>query len=673
MKKKQILFVDDKKKALYLFETFLTPQKLLFCVFSLLYFISFPLVTLAQEEELLFFAKEEMVVTATKKPQRLSEVPATVRVITAEQIKERGYFTLEDVLSDLPGFQFRNILGFNSYVFMRGVPNQNNLILLLVDGIQINELNSGGFYEGGQFNLSNVKKIEVVYGPASALYGTNAASGIINIITNNPRDIQGGHASVLLGNFDTRNIDFRYGYYDEENDFGFSISGMFKQSDKADLREKKGDNNWTENMENFEDDLSFDGKLLYKKFSMGLVYQDKQVSRTTNQKTVGTNYLDSGTNWHIRFINSHIKYVYDKSPKWSSQSQLYYRNATVMDDTIAYIKSDTGATGGQTGYYRPNHLLGFENQFNSMLTDKLSITAGFVLEKERLAQNFSKTYSGSPDVKPPTPAKPDMMTNHLASVYLQTQYKFIKDAELTLGLRHDDSSFYGIVNTPRIGLVFNKKNFNAKLLYMEAFRAPKPWDYTWEDGNPDLKPETLRSVELSIAYSFAENLIASLSLYKNNMKGVLTKEESRWVNGPKLNTDGFETTLEYARGKIKSYLNYTYNSSSYEHGEKVPEIGNHNANIGISYAFTNNIRLNIRGNYLGKRKNPKTITTTGSDYIDAAFVLHFTLSVMEFKNFDFQLIVKNLLDTEYYHTSNRPPDRYRQPQRSIMLKAVYKF
>lgn len=613
------------------------------------------------------------VVTASKKEQRLSEVSATVRVITAEQIKERGYFTLEEALSDLPGFQFRNIAGFNSYVFMRGVPSQNNLIIMMVDGIQINELNSGGFYGGGQFNLSNVKRIEVVYGPASVLYGTNAVSGIINIITNDPRDIQGGHASALLGNFDTRNIDFRYGLYDQKSDFGFSISGMFKQSDKADLREEKGDYNWTNNMENFEDDLSVDGKLQYKNFSMGLVYQDKQVSRTTNQKTVGTNYIDSGTKWHIRFINSHIKYVYDKSSKWSFRSQLYYRNATVMDDTIASIKSDTGATGGQTGYYRPNHLLGFENQLNLIPAKKLNIIAGVVLEKEGLAEGFSKTYSGLPDVKPPTPVKPDMMTNHLVSLYLQTQYKFAKSTELTLGFRHDDSSFYGIVNTPQIGLVFNKENLSAKLLYMESFRAPKPWDYTYEDGNPDLKPETMRSAELSLTYTFTENFIANLSLYKNNMKGKLTKEGRRWINGPKLNTDGFETTLEYAKGKTKSYINYTYNSSSYENGETVPEIGKHNANIGISYAFTNNIRLNIRGNYLGKRKNFKTITTTGSDYIEAAFVIHSTLSVLEFKDFDFHLMVKNLLNTEYYHTSNRPPDRYRQPQRTIMLKVGYKF
>jgi len=143
------------------------------------------------------------VVSASKISEPIREVPATVQVITAEQIRDRGYFTLEEALSDLPGFQFRNILGFNSYVFMRGAPSQNNLILVLVDGIQINELNSGGFYGGGQYNLSNVERIEVVYGPASALYGTNAVSGIINIITKNPGKGLKGHATLLGGGFKT--------------------------------------------------------------------------------------------------------------------------------------------------------------------------------------------------------------------------------------------------------------------------------------------------------------------------------------------------------------------------------------------------------------------------------------------------------------------------------------
>ena len=157
------------------------------------------------------------------------------------------------------------------------------------------------------------------------------------------------------------------------------------------------------------------------------------------------------------------------------------------------------------------------------------------------------------------------------------------------------------------------------------------------------------------------------------MKGKFTREFERQTNGPALKTDGFEISLEYARGNIKPYINYTYNYSSFDDGSQVPEIGINNVNMGILYAFTHKIKLNIRGNYLGERKNVKTVTTTGSDYIDDAFVVYSTLSFLNLKGFDFQIICKNLLDTEYYHTSNNPPDRYRQPQRNIMIKAEYKI
>ena len=112
------------------------------------------------------------VISATKQLKPLSKVPATVRVITAEEIENYGYMTLEEALSDLPGMQFRNQNSSNTYTFMRGAPSQNNLILLMIDGVKINEINSGGFYGGMQHNLSNVKRIEVLYGPSSVGFGT---------------------------------------------------------------------------------------------------------------------------------------------------------------------------------------------------------------------------------------------------------------------------------------------------------------------------------------------------------------------------------------------------------------------------------------------------------------------------------------------------------------------
>ena len=613
------------------------------------------------------------VVTASKRPQQLSKVPATVHVITAEQIRGNGYFTLEDALAELPGFQFRNIIGFNSYVFQRGVPNQNNLLLLLVDGVQINELNSGGFYGGGQFNLSNVKQIEVVYGPGSSLYGTNAVSGIVNIITYSPEDLQEGYVSAVLGNFKTRNVDFRYGWFAVERDIGFSISGMFKQSGKGDLGGEKGDYNWTDGMENFEDDLSFDGKLTYRDFELGLVFQDKQAARTTNYKTTGTSYLDSGTLWHIRFINGYLKHLYRRDERWSLQSRLYYRNATVVDNTIAFIRVDTGATGGQARYYRPNYLIGVESQADYEPVERLHFIGGVVHEQERLANGFSRIYSGSPEREPPAPPEPETLSQHLTSLYLQTQYELARETELTLGLRYDHSSSYGNVTTPRLGLVHTRGKLTTKLLYMEAFRAPKPWDYTFGDGNPDLDPEEMRSIELAAICDLAKNLEGGLSLYRNSLKEILSKEGNRWVNRGRLSTNGLEFSLRYAGKKLSPFFNYTYTSSEFEDGERIPEIGHHTANIGITHALTGNVDLSLRGNYLGERKNPKPVTSTGSNYVDRAFVLHAAVSVRAYRDLDLQLIVRNLLDAEYYHTSNRPPDRYRQPQRTVMLKAGYRI
>ena len=661
-----------------------------FWVLILLFSLYFQSQSFAQEldlEDLFKMSLEDLmnieVVTASKRAQKTSEVPAVAHVITAKQIRERGYFTLEEALSDLPGFQFRNILGYNSYVFQRGVPSANNLILILVDGIQINELNSGGFYGGGHYNLSNVERIEVIYGPASALYGTNAISGIINIITRNPEDVKGSYVSGLVGNFSTINTDFGYGYYNKKNELGFNVSGMLKQTDKADLRGEKGDNNWSSNLKNYEDDLSFDMKLGYKKFSMGLVFQDKQTATTTANK--GSTNVDSvDTNWHARFINGHLKYVYDKSSKWSSQTQLYYRNATIMDDTHGWPKAD----GTEWRAYRPNYLIGFENQFNYTPIDKFSIVAGIIAEEEHLAEGFSSIR----DVNPPPPPKPKMLTNHLWGIYLQSQYKVISDVELTLGLRHDNSSVYDQVFTPRAGIVYNKDKISAKLLYMQAFRAPKPWDYYWGEGNPDLDPEEMKSFELAFSYKFTKDLNADLSIYRNNVKGKLTKfstteiidsvevTKAWWVNRGELKSYGAELFLQYVFGNnIYSYFNYTFNMSEDEDGEEIPEIANHSANIGILYAFSKNIKFDVRGNYLGKRLNPKTIPATGSDYVDDAFVLNSTLSFLDIlsfiniKNLDCYLIVKNLLDTEYYHTSHREPERYRQPQRTIMLKAAYSF
>jgi len=613
------------------------------------------------------------VFSASKALQPASEAPATVRVITAEQIKERGYQTLEEALSGLPGFQFRDISGFNSYVFMRGLPSQNNLILVLVDGVQINELNSGGFYGGAQYNLANVKSIEVVYGPASALYGTNATSGVVNIITKDPRDIQGGGASALAGSFATRALDFNYGRHREGRGYGLSVSGKLRRTAKDNLRGSKGDNNWSAGMDNFEEDQAFDGKLLYKDLTFGVLVQDKASSIATNEKTTGSSLLDFGTDWHIRFANAYLKYRYDQAPGWSLESRLYYRNSTVLDDTITRVYSTVCSTCGQQGQYRPNDMIGLENQLNLKPSEDLELTGGVVLERENLARDISTVYSGDPLLRPAAPGAPAMVANELLSLYAQARYAFSPGLHLTGGLRYDDSSSYGRVSTPRAGLVYNRDKLTVKLLYAEAFRAPRPWDYNYGAGNSGLDPEKMRSLELSGAYAFTGNLAADISLYRNKLEGLLTLAGNRWVNSGGVETRGVETRLEYARGRLKGYLNYTFQDSQDNDGARVPGIGLHNAGAGLLYAFSREVKLDLSARCLGRRKNTKTIAATGSDFVGGATVADAALSFAGARDLTVQLMAKNLFDAKYYHTSNRPPDRYRQPQRQLLIQVGYSF
>jgi outer membrane cobalamin receptor len=620
----------------------------------------------------LYELSKTKVVTVSKTPQEMNLLPANVKIITKQEIAERGYFTFEEILSDLSGFQFRNILGLNSYVFQRGIPNQNNLMLVLVDGIQINELNSGGFYGGGQFNLTNIERIEIVYGPASALYGTNAVSGVVNIITKDTYENQGFFLDVLAGNFKTFNSNAGYNFYSEEKKLGINFSVMYKTSEKADLKGTEGDNNWTENMENFENDYAVDFKINYKNIICGFNYQNKQTSVTTYYPSVGSIYQDFGTLWNIMFLNSYLKYNYIINRRLTINNTLYYRNSTVLDNSIREIV-DTA----QFGYYRPNFSFGNDIFINYEVTDNIKISGGILFDLEQLAEDYSITQSNSSQIPPPVPSRPDMENNYLLSTYLQSQINFLKYFYLFSGLRYDNSSVYNQVVTPRIALLLNYQEFNLKLIYLNAFRAPKPWDYTNGLGNNLLIPEKMNSIELIAGFYLTQNLLFSTDFYRNNLNGAFTKEylfdSYRWINKGEIITDGIEVNLNFRNKLLNTNLNYTYNNSIDEFKIEIPEIAKHTANANFSFNFLKYFNANLRINYLGKRKNPKIINSTNSEIVDDALILNCGFSILDYKNTDIQIFVKNILNTEYYHTSNQLPDRYRQPQRTIMIKIGFKI
>lgn len=154
------------------------------------------------------------VTSVSKKAEDIKLTPGTVIVISAKEIKERGYTDLEALMSDLPGFDISRTKGATySNIYQRGYRGSNtDRTLFLVDGVEENDLWSNILYLGTQFPLSNIKQVEIIYGPASTMYGPNAFSGVINVITKDPATTKDGksyatHAEFGYGSYNTRYAD----------------------------------------------------------------------------------------------------------------------------------------------------------------------------------------------------------------------------------------------------------------------------------------------------------------------------------------------------------------------------------------------------------------------------------------------------------------------------------
>src|ERR1700741_842942 len=131
------------------------------------------------------------VVTASGFLETTSESPSTIIVITAQQIADRGYEQLEDALRDVPGIDMIHINGYAPTLFyFRGMYGAENLrALLMVDGIVENNILGSNDMAGPAYSLHNIERIEIIWGPVSALYGANAFGGIFNIITKKGENI----------------------------------------------------------------------------------------------------------------------------------------------------------------------------------------------------------------------------------------------------------------------------------------------------------------------------------------------------------------------------------------------------------------------------------------------------------------------------------------------------
>lgn len=178
--------------------------------------------------------------SVSKKAENIYEAPATVTVITEEDILTRGYTNIEAVFDDLPGFDISRTRGINfSNLYQRGYRSNNTeRTLFLIDGVEENSLWSNTAFISRQYSLSNVKRIEVVYGPASTMYGANAFVGVVNVITKEPQSLLkqrhfGLSADAGYGTYNSRYADVSM--VTGMKDISLMITGRVYATDGMDL------------------------------------------------------------------------------------------------------------------------------------------------------------------------------------------------------------------------------------------------------------------------------------------------------------------------------------------------------------------------------------------------------------------------------------------------------
>lgn len=226
-------------------------------------------------EKLLYSTKKEnlrvTVSSVSKRPEDLETAPAVVEIIEAKDIVARGYVDLIDLLSDVAGFEISKTYGLNfANVFQLGYRQETTeKTLLMIDGVEENDLWSNVAYISRQYPLSNIKAVEILYGPSSTMYGPRAFVGTINIITYSAKEeagnyfenekIEKGSSFYLYSNFsggsyNTYDADFTMGNSTKEKQVNFQITGRYFRSDEHDMSELPFFNYSVSDLDQFEYD-----------------------------------------------------------------------------------------------------------------------------------------------------------------------------------------------------------------------------------------------------------------------------------------------------------------------------------------------------------------------------------------------------------------------------------
>ena len=531
----------------------------------------------------------QVVVTATKTEHSLESVPVAVQVVTEADFKERNVKTVQEALELLPGVRVTKNSGSwgdKGHVQIQGMDASHTLIL--VDG-QSFAGGHGNATDMQSISLNMVQRIEVVQGPASALYGSDAVGGVVNIITKTSveepfvsLETSLGSRSTLYSSLSaggsTEKVDALVGYaYNRSN-------GVSESSDK-----------YHENI--------FNGSLKYQasdqlKFTVKPYYSlHQQESTGRKQERIGLNSIaewspDELSNMTVR--GSFLDYRH-----WTKNKSSNWDNDTYE---------------GEINYSR-------------VLFDRHTLTGGYQIVEEEI-DDKGKIYEAD-------------QTTH--SFFLQDEID-MDPFTLVLGARLDEHDRWGTEFNPKAAVAYKiHENFKLKASVGTAFKAPTLTELYadgWSMGpyvvnaNPDLKPEESIGYQFGGEYTFWEKFLAKATLFRNEVDNLISYTVNHsgpppwqmdWLNVDEAVMQGVELSLNAPMTEdFDVNVGYTFTDTEDKSTKKdLVEKPRHKVTLDLGYDIpVIDVRANFEANYFGRSYGDKANT----DPIDHYLVLNLALT-----------------------------------------------
>jgi iron complex outermembrane receptor protein len=461
------------------------------------------------------------VVTASKIPQKISEAPSSVSVITAEDIRQRGYRTLTEVLQSVPGMTVSYDRNYN-YANMRGLGNPGDLntrLLVLIDGRRLNDVVYDQGAIGTEFpvDLDLIDRVEFVPGPGSAIYGSSAFFGVVNVITKSGAAVHGALASA--GRFSGAGREARIVY-------GGGAPGGTELLLSASAYNSAGRDLY---FPEFDDAASNHGvavgldydryhRLFAKLGAGGIVAEAYFSSRTKGIPTASygqqfndprpwtlDEYAGAALSWRSKVSEtldlfagvSVARYRYSSVNVTEPESQ----GPTRSIDTAASLSS--GAEVRAISSALSGH--------------KLIAGAEYTRDSKRQMANYDlDPYHLNLDVAHP---------KRQAAVYLQDEMRLGQSVILNTGVRRDVDSEGGATTNPRVALLYKTaRQVTLKALYGTAFRSANAYERYYTFGyktNPALRSEHIKTCELVAEYFPTDRFRATASVFQYRMRDML--------------------------------------------------------------------------------------------------------------------------------------------------------